>query len=70
MSVVALVLLWLDLRGGDFLSFPAIQSNLKGLNSFLACSDLSSADNLCNSLDPDQDQQNVRFDLDPNCLTI
>ena len=36
----------------------------------------SSADNLClliifaNSLDPDQARQNVRPDLDPNCLTL
>ena len=31
---------------------------------------LSSADNLCNSLDPDQARQKVRPDLDPNCLTL
>ena len=31
---------------------------------------LSSGDNLANSLDPDQAQQNVGHDLDPNCLTL
>ena len=31
---------------------------------------VSSADNLSNSLDLDQTQQNVRPDLDPNCLTF
>ena len=31
---------------------------------------LLSADNIYNSLDPDQDRQNVCPDLDPNRLTI
>ena len=30
----------------------------------------SSADNLCKQLDPDQAEQNVGPDLDPNCLTL
>ena len=29
---------------------------------------LSSADNFCEQLDPDQDRQNVGPDLDPNCF--
>ena len=31
---------------------------------------VSSADNLCKQLDPDQARQNVGPDLDPNCLTL
>ena len=31
---------------------------------------VTSADNLANSLDPDQAQQNIRPDLDPNDLTL
>ena len=31
---------------------------------------VSSADNFANSLDPDQAQQNVGPDLDPDCLTL
>ena len=38
-----------------------------GVNSCLL---VSSADNLCKSLDPDQARQNVVPDLGPNCLTL
>ena len=31
---------------------------------------VTSADNLSNSWDPDQAQQNVGFDMDPNCLSL
>ena len=31
---------------------------------------LSSADELCKSLDPDQNRQNVGPDMDPNRLTL
>ena len=31
---------------------------------------MSSADNLCKQLDPDQARQNVGPDSDPNCLTL
>ena len=34
------------------------------------CLLVSSADNLCKQLDPDQARQNVGPDLDPNCLTL
>ena len=37
-------------------------------NSFFAIGELSSADNLENSFDPDQDRQNIGPDLDPNYL--
>ena len=37
------------------------------LNSFLVCSLLIT---FANSLDPDQDRQNVSPDLNPNCLTL
>ena len=40
------------------------------LNSFHASSDLSSTENFPNSLDPDQDPQNVHPDVNPNCLTF
>ena len=30
----------------------------------------SPADNVCKQLDPDQTEQNVKPDLDPNCLTL
>ena len=40
-------------------------------NSFLASSDFCRLlITFANSLDPDQDQQNVGLDLDPNCLTL
>ena len=38
------------------------------VNSFLASSLLLFT--FANSLDPDQDRQNVGPDLDPNCLTL
>ena len=31
---------------------------------------VSSADNLCNRLDPDHAGQDVKPDLDPNCVTL
>ena len=34
------------------------------------CLLVSSADNLCISLDPDQAHQNVKPGMDPNCLTL
>ena len=34
------------------------------------CLQLLSADNLCKQFKPDQDRQNVRPDLDPNCLSL
>ena len=34
------------------------------------CLLVSSANNLCNSLDPDQFRLKVGSDLDPNCLTF
>ena len=40
------------------------------VNSLPVSGILSSADNLCNSLEPDQARQDVRPDLDPNCLTL
>ena len=41
------------------------------VNSFLASGDYCRLRlTFANSLDPDQDQQNVGPDLDPNCLTL
>ena len=40
-------------------------------SSFLASSDFCGLlKTFANSLDPDQDRQNVGPDLDPNCLTL
>ena len=45
--------------------------NLKILNSFPAGGDFCRLlITFANSLDPDQARQNVRPDLDPNCLTL
>ena len=42
-----------------------------GYNSFLVSGDFCPVlITLTNSLDPDQDRQNVGPDLDPNCLTL
>ena len=42
----------------------------KGMKMLTLCILVLSNDNLTNSLDPDQARQNVRPDLDPNCLTL
>ena len=39
-------------------------------DSFLAISDLSSADSLCKQFGPRSDRENVGPDLDPNRLTL
>ena len=39
-------------------------------NSFLASGDFCLLLIFANSLDPDQDRQNLIPDLDPNCLTL
>ena len=53
-----------------------VMSSPAGYVSMSANSSLASGDfcrlliTFANSLDPDQDQQNVGPDLDPNCLTL
>ena len=55
------------LKGEPTKLFPFIQ----GFNSFLASSDFCCLlITFANSLDPDQDQQNVQPDLEPNRLTL
>ena len=49
---------------------PYAGSNISGIHLKNICILVSSADNLASSLDPDQAQQNVGPDLDPNCLIL
>ena len=44
--------------------------SMPSLFNFNASGDLLCADNLCQQLDPHQDQLNIGPDLDPNCLTL
>ena len=58
-----------------FSNIPLILGEAKNFQKALVtcltlCLLVSSADNLCNSLYPDQARQNVGPDLDPICLTI
>ena len=51
--------------------FSLLLAHLIKLNSFLASDDFCHLlITFANSLDPDQDRQNVGPDLDPNCLTL
>ena len=50
-------------------SFRNIKNNFKK-RAVGICLEVSSADNLCKQLDPDQARQNVGPDLDPKCLTL
>ena len=64
-------MLWLRNKGDKSEKHCLIRSSGQLINSFLASSDFCHLlKTFANSLDPDQDQQNVGPDLDPNCLTL
>ena len=57
----------LDKQAGYKLKVPCTSG---GIGHLTLCQLVSSADDLRNSLDPDQARHSVGPDLDPNCLTL
>ena len=55
----------------NFRTFTVAQDVLSVLQTFVVCGDFCCLlKTFENSLDPDQDRQNVGPDLDPNCLAL
>ena len=55
---------------GKHCAYCTLQVGLIYTAEVTLCLQLLSADNLCKQFKPDQDRQNVRPDLGPNCMTL